>query len=277
MGAGSASTSPLGTPPPSEAWSPPTQGGIHVIRHGPMRARLAGLEVVLADGTIATRLSGLIKDNVGYDLAQIMAGSEGTLGVVTKVALHLVPLPRFRVTALVALRGPSHSASPQRQSEPSSELAVALALSAAQWRGRPRRHRARLRGRDGARAGGGGAPRPPDPGAGAWLLVEASGARDPTEMLAEAVDGAEGVSEVAVADEGGRAVSAVGLPRAPHRGDRDARRAPQARCHLAARPAGWLHRLCTRGGSQPALGPEAEGSPGSCSSATSAMATSTST
>jgi FAD/FMN-containing dehydrogenase len=46
-----------------------------------------------------------------------------------------------------------------------------------------------------------GLPAPPDPGAGAWLLVEASGATDPTEMLAEAVDGAEGVSEVAVADE----------------------------------------------------------------------------
>ena len=80
-------------------------GGIHVIRHGPMRARLGGVEAVLADGTVASRLSGLVKDNVGYDLAQIMAGSEGTLGVVTKVAIHLVPVPSFRVTALVALRG----------------------------------------------------------------------------------------------------------------------------------------------------------------------------
>ena len=80
-------------------------GGVHVIRYGPMRARLGGVEVVLADGTVATRLSGLVKDNVGYDLAQIMAGSEGTLGVVTKVALHLVAIPRFRVAALVGLRG----------------------------------------------------------------------------------------------------------------------------------------------------------------------------
>jgi len=40
-------------------------GGVHVIRHGPMRARLGGIEVVLADGTIASRLSGLVKDNVG--------------------------------------------------------------------------------------------------------------------------------------------------------------------------------------------------------------------
>ena len=176
-------------------------GGMHVIRHGPMRARLAGLEVVLADGTIATRLSGLVKDNVGYDLAQIMAGSEGTLGVVTKVALHLVPLPRFRVTALVALRGPSHCAEPADQVRALSQLAVALAL----------RLRRGVDGLDAIElvfADGmelvletAGLPAPPDPGAGAWLIVEASGARDPTEMLAEAVEGAEGVSEVAVADD----------------------------------------------------------------------------
>ncbi len=70
-------------------------GGIHVIRHGPMRTRLGGLEVVLADGTVASRLSGMVKDNIGYDLAQIIAGSEGTLGVVTKVVVHLVPVPPF--------------------------------------------------------------------------------------------------------------------------------------------------------------------------------------
>ena len=70
-------------------------GGIHVVRYGPMRSRLAGIEVVLADGTVASRLSGLVKDNVGYDLAQLMAGSEGTLGVVTKVVLRLVPVPEL--------------------------------------------------------------------------------------------------------------------------------------------------------------------------------------
>ena len=80
-------------------------GGVHVVRYGPMRSRLAGIEVVLADGTVASRLSGLVKDNVGYDLAQLMAGSEGTLGVVTKVVLRLVPVPEYRVAALIALRG----------------------------------------------------------------------------------------------------------------------------------------------------------------------------
>jgi FAD/FMN-containing dehydrogenase len=173
-------------------------GGVHVIRYGPMRARLGGLEVVLADGTVASRLSGLVKDNVGYDLAQIIAGSEGTLGVVTKVALHLVALPRFRVCALVALR-----AGPGSDDDPAAvcELAVALA----------NRLRRRVDGIDAIElvfADGLGLVRevcglapPPDPGAAAWLLVEASGGEDPTAMLAEAIEDAPGVSDVAVADD----------------------------------------------------------------------------
>ncbi len=177
-------------------------GGVHVIRHGPMRARLGGIEVVLADGTVASRLSVLVKDNVGYDLAQIMAGSEGTLGVVTKVVVHLVPIPAFRVTALIGLRCPEHSAEdPSARVRAVSQVAVALA--------------ARLRrGVDGIDAlelvyADGmalvrealGLPAPPDPGAQAWLLVEASGGQDPSPMLAEVIEAAPGVTEVAVADD----------------------------------------------------------------------------
>ena len=188
-------------------------GGIHVIRHGPMRARLGGIEVVLADGTVASRLSGLVKDNVGYDLAQMMAGSEGTLGVVTKVALHLVPVPALRVTALIALRGPDPSLpDPPAQVRSVSEVAVALAL----------RLRRRVPGIDALElvyADGMalvrealGLPVPPDPGAGAWVLVEASGGQDPSDLLGEAVEGAPGVTEVAVADEASGRGPPVGLP-----------------------------------------------------------------
>ncbi|MGA3216150.1 MAG: FAD-binding oxidoreductase [Acidimicrobiales bacterium] len=179
-------------------------GGIHVIRHGPMRARLAGIEVVLADGTIASRLSGLVKDNVGYDLAQIMAGSEGTLGVVTKVLLRMVPVPAFRVTALVALRALGDKASdPAGGVRAVSEVAVSLAASL----------RRRVDGIDALElvyADGMalvrdalGLPAPPDPGAEAWLLVEASGGQDPSSMLAEVIEDAPGVSEVAVAEDAG--------------------------------------------------------------------------
>jgi FAD/FMN-containing dehydrogenase len=179
-------------------------GGVHVVRHGPMRARLGGVEVVLADGTVASRLSGLVKDNVGYDLAQIMAGSEGTLGVVTKVVLHLVPVPPFRVAALIALRGIEHSAGdPVAGIRSVSEVAVGLAT-------RLRRRVDAIDALELVYADGmalvreaTGLPAPPDPGADAWLLVEASGGQDPSGMLAEAIEDAPGVTEVAVGDETG--------------------------------------------------------------------------
>ena len=54
-------------------------GGIHVLRHGPMRAQLLGIEAVLADGSVVRRLPGMVKDNTGYHLPSLLAGSEGTL------------------------------------------------------------------------------------------------------------------------------------------------------------------------------------------------------
>lgn len=64
-------------------------GGIHVVRHGTMRAQVVGIEAVLADGTVLSHLGGLLKDNTGYDLASLLCGSEGTLGVITAVRLSL--------------------------------------------------------------------------------------------------------------------------------------------------------------------------------------------
>lgn len=66
-------------------------GGVQVLRHGPMRSLVLGLEAVLADGTILNQLSALRKDNSGYDIKQLLIGAEGTLGVVTRVALKLAP------------------------------------------------------------------------------------------------------------------------------------------------------------------------------------------
>ncbi|HXA32920.1 MAG TPA: FAD-binding oxidoreductase [Acidimicrobiales bacterium] len=78
-------------------------GGIHVVRHGGMRAQVSGLEAVLADGSVISRLDGLVKDNTGYDLSQLIVGSEGTLGIVTRARLKLVPSLPARYTALLAL------------------------------------------------------------------------------------------------------------------------------------------------------------------------------
>src|SRR5512140_2209052 len=57
-------------------------GGIRVLRHGPMRAQLLGIEAVRADGGVLRRLPGLSKDNTGYDIPGLLAGSEGTLALV---------------------------------------------------------------------------------------------------------------------------------------------------------------------------------------------------
>jgi FAD/FMN-containing dehydrogenase len=80
-------------------------GGTRVVRHGMMRRNLVGVEAVLADGSIVRHLSGLEKDNTGYDLAGLLCGSEGTLAVITRVRLRLVPALPDRVVALVACDG----------------------------------------------------------------------------------------------------------------------------------------------------------------------------
>ncbi len=78
-------------------------GGNRVLRYGMTRNLVMGLEVVLADGTVLSCLKKVLKDNTGYDLNQLFVGSEGTLGVITRVLLRLVPKPVTRATALVAL------------------------------------------------------------------------------------------------------------------------------------------------------------------------------
>jgi FAD/FMN-containing dehydrogenase len=80
-------------------------GGLRVLRYGPMRAQLRGVEAVLSDGTVLSHLSGLVKDNTGYNYPALLAGSEGTLAVVTRARLQLVPRSRDQVTAIVALDG----------------------------------------------------------------------------------------------------------------------------------------------------------------------------
>jgi FAD/FMN-containing dehydrogenase len=78
-------------------------GGLHVVGHGTTRAQVLGVEAVLADGSVVSRLHGLAKDATGYDLVQLLVGSEGTLAVVTQVLVRLVAPPRSRQTVLVPL------------------------------------------------------------------------------------------------------------------------------------------------------------------------------
>jgi len=78
-------------------------GGNQVVRYGMARRNVLGLEVVQPDGTVVTGLNKMMKNNAGYDWTQLYIGSEGTLGVITRVVLALHPRPRAVQTALCAV------------------------------------------------------------------------------------------------------------------------------------------------------------------------------
>jgi FAD/FMN-containing dehydrogenase len=77
-------------------------GGTQVLRFGNMRDLCLGLEVVTPQGEVWQGLSGLRKDNTGYDLKNLYIGAEGTLGIITAATLKLYPLPKAQLTAWVA-------------------------------------------------------------------------------------------------------------------------------------------------------------------------------
>ena len=78
-------------------------GGTQVVRYGNTRELCLGLEVVTPQGEIWDGLSGLRKDNTGYDLRHLMIGSEGTLGIITGATMKLYPLPVAQLTAFAAV------------------------------------------------------------------------------------------------------------------------------------------------------------------------------
>ena len=84
-------------------------GGTQVLRYGNTRELCLGLEVVTAHGEIWSGLSGLRKDNTGYDLRNLFVGSEGTLGIITAATLKLVPQPAAQLTAWAAVPSLDHA------------------------------------------------------------------------------------------------------------------------------------------------------------------------
>ncbi len=163
-------------------------GGIHVLRHGPMRSQLLGIEAVLADGSVVRRLPGMIKDNTGYHLPSLLAGSEGTLAVLTRAHVQLTPLKPRRAVALLALEEVADAvtlAGELRRSLPSLAAAelffdAGLELVVRHTRARrpfPRRYAV-------------------------YLLIEADGDIDPTDDLANAVAAAPGVGDAVIEGEG---------------------------------------------------------------------------
>ena len=84
-------------------------GGTQVLRFGTMRSLVVGVEAVLPDGSVHDGLSALKKDNRGYNLDQLLVGSEGTLGVITAAALRLVPSVVSRAVAWAGVTSPEQA------------------------------------------------------------------------------------------------------------------------------------------------------------------------
>jgi FAD/FMN-containing dehydrogenase len=82
-------------------------GGTQVLKFGTMRSLVAGIEAVLPDASVHNGLSGLKKDNRGYSLDQLLIGAEGTVGVITAVALRLVPAVAARTVAWAGVDSPA--------------------------------------------------------------------------------------------------------------------------------------------------------------------------
>lgn len=160
-------------------------GGARALRYGTARARVAGLEAVLADGTVISRLSGLAKDNAGVDLSQLLIGSEGTLGIITRVLWKLEPRYASRVAALV----------------PVEDIAGATRLLAALTTHAPALEACELLTHD-ALALSLEHQRRPHPAAAApfYVFTELADRTDPTPQLADAF-AAAGVEDAAVADD----------------------------------------------------------------------------
>jgi FAD/FMN-containing dehydrogenase len=78
-------------------------GGNRVLRWGMTRQNLLGLEAVLADGTVVSSMNRLVKNNTGYDLKHLFIGTEGTMGIVTRAVLRLVPVPVSQSVAFVSV------------------------------------------------------------------------------------------------------------------------------------------------------------------------------
>ena len=99
-------------------------GGTQVLRFGPMRALVLGIEAVLPDGSLFEGLATLRKDNRGYDLRQLLTGAEGTLGIITAAALRLVPAVATRAVAWAGLATPQDALALLRQLEEQTGEAV---------------------------------------------------------------------------------------------------------------------------------------------------------
>lgn len=165
-------------------------GGLRVLRYGDTRAQVTGVEFVTGTGDVIADLSGTLRNNTGYHLPSLLCGSEGTLGVITRLRVRLVPHFKERATALIrfdTMADACVSAETLRRVLPTAE-SVELFFD------------------DGVRLVCDSFDLPPPFATveGGYVLVEASDVADPTDQLGVAVGALTGVGDVAVATDSGR-------------------------------------------------------------------------
>ena len=184
-------------------------GGIRVCCHGMTRRQVMGVEAVLADGSVIEHLGGLPKDNTGYDLAGLLVGSEGTLGVVTAARLALVRPAVASNVAIVAVNDAADGLALARDVVPShSRLLAAEILDAAMLR-----HVCEISG----------LPWPVSPDAPHVLLVETES--EPGELALHLPDDRDAIVALDAADRARlwsyreRAAEAASARGVPHRFD----------------------------------------------------------
>lgn len=162
-------------------------GGVRVVRFGDTRHQVVGIEIVTGTGEVISSLGGTLRDNTGYHLPSIVTGSEGTLGVVTRARVRLVPLLTHRTTAL--LRFEDHvaaveAAESMRGASPSVEsvelfFGDGLELVCSTF----------------------GLTPPFGRTSGGYVLVETAGTTDTTPELANVVGSLPSVADAAVAED----------------------------------------------------------------------------
>ena len=167
-------------------------GGNQVIRYGMTRRSVLGLEVALADGRIVRSMNKMLKNNAGYDWTQLFVGSEGTLGVVTRVVVQLQARPRQVQTALLAVPDTQRALTLLRALE--KELPAGLLVFEALWREMYETATQRI-----------GLTAPVAPGQDVYLLVEApmgDGGREAFDTVLGAMHERGLLVDAAVAESG---------------------------------------------------------------------------
>lgn len=182
-------------------------GGIQTVRYGHTRAQLLGVAAVLADGSVISRLGGIASDNTGYELAQLLAGSEGTLGILTAARLRLHRPEPVQLTLLAGL--PSIETAAALQAE---VRALVPGIRAAEY--------FEAAGLALVRAHT-GLPAPLSASYPAYLLVDITGSEDFSERLSElplitdasvAMDGPARAALWAYRERHTESISAAGIP-----------------------------------------------------------------